>query len=179
MEQIGELIMKKCGSDELARILNFYRFVIDETEGMSVFARWIYGKHPTEEQIRDYIKQGNMYYSEEGSHIVAAVAVTPYQTDEYHDINWQIALKDDEVAVVHLLGVNPHFQKGGTAKAMVREIVNLAKNEGKKAVRLDALECNIPAHRLYESLGFQKRDVRNWYASNTGWINFYLFEYLL
>ena len=46
-------------------------------------------------------------------------------------------------------------------------------------IRLDALACNVPAHRLYESLGFQKRDVRHWYAENTGWVDFYLFEFLL
>ena len=55
----------------------------------------------------------------------------------------------------------------------------MKRREGRKAVRLDALECNMPAHRLYESLGFRKFDVRCWYASNTGWINFYLFEFLL
>ena len=56
---------------------------------------------------------------------------------------------------------------------------SLITRKGLKAVRLDALACNTPAHRLYESLGFQKRDVRHWYAENTGWYDFYLFEYLL
>ena len=37
----------------------------------------------------------------------------------------------------------------------------------------------VHARRLYESLGFQKRDVRHWYAENTGWVDFYLFEFLL
>ena len=41
---------------------------------------------------------------------------------------------------------------------------SLITRKGLKAVRLDALACNTPAHRLYESLGFQKRDVRHWYA---------------
>ena len=58
-------------------------------------------------------------------------------------------------------------------------VVMVGKKMGKKAVRLDALVCNIPAHRLYESLGFQKRDQRRWYADNVGWIDFFLYELIL
>lgn len=94
-------------------------------------------------------------------------------------IDWQAELADDEVAVVHILAVNPRFQKRGYARKAMHEVIELAREKGLKAVRLDALECNTPAHKLYESLGFKKRDVRHWYASNTGWIDFYLFEYLL
>lgn len=48
-----------------------------------------------------------------------------------------------------------------------------------KAVRLDVLCCNTPAQQLYEGLGFERCGVQNWYASNTGDIDFYLYEYLL
>ena len=78
-----------------------------------------------------------------------------------------------------ILAVNPRFRNCGCAKAIMREVISFSKSKGLKAVRLDALACNTPAHRLYESLGFQKRHVRHWYAENTGWYDFYLFEYLL
>ena len=171
--------MKRCTLDDLSGLLNFYQLVINETEDMAVYARWVYGQHPTEKMITDYVRQGNMYCSENGSEMTAAVAVTLYQTGDYHGIDWQASLKDDEVAVVHILAVNPRFRKRGCAKAIMREVISLANSKRLKAVRLDALACNTPAHRLYESLGFQKRDVRHWYAENTGWFDFYLFEYLL
>ena len=44
---------------------------------------------------------------------------------------------------------------------------------------LDALCCNTPAHRLYEGLGFKKCGTQNWYAGNTGYIDFYLYEFVL
>ena len=46
-------------------------------------------------------------------------------------------------------------------------------------MRLDTLACNTPAQRLYESLGFQKRDQRRWYADNVGWADFFLYELIL
>lgn len=171
--------MKKCEPGDLPRILDFYQFVIRESSDVFEYARWVYGRHPTEEKLTEYVRQGMLYYTEEGTDVTAAVAVTPYQTDEYHGVGWQAALKDDEVAVAHLLAVNPRFRSRGCAKTMMREVVSLAKSKGLKAVRLDALACNIPANRLYESLGFQKRGVCRWYAENTGWFDFYLFEYLL
>ena len=171
--------IKRCEIDDLPRLLDFYQYLIRETENNKVYARWEYDKHPTENMITDYVRQGMMYIMEEGGQISAAVAVTPFQTEDYHDIDWQAELKDDEVAAVHILAVNPKRQKRGVAKTVMRDVIDLAKRESLKAVRLDALACNAPAHRLYESLGFQKRDARNWYAENTGWIDFYLFEYLL
>lgn len=60
---------------------------------------------------------------------------------------------------------------------MIKECIRLAKNEGKQAVRLDALESNIPARKMYEALGFQCRGKQNLYAENTGWTNFLFFEY--
>lgn len=138
----------------------FYQLVIRETSDMPRYGRWIYGLHPTEEMVEDYVRQGVMYRLEDGQDIAAVVAVTPYQGEDYHGIDWQDELADDEVAVVHLLAVNPHFQKRGYARTAMKEVIELVREKSVKAVRLDALECNAPAHRLYESLGFKKRDVR-------------------
>ena len=171
--------MKKCKADDLKKIQAFYQLVCRETKNITTYARWVYGKHPSDSLLESYVSRGAMYYLEYGPDITAAVAVTPFQPEEYHGIDWQAELEDDEVAVAHLLAVNPRYQKRGYARAIMEEAIDFSKRTGFKAVRLDALESNTPAHSLYESLGFLKRDKRLWYAENTGWINFYLFEKLL
>lgn len=176
-----EMHLKSCerSNFDFERITAFYRYVIDNTKSMSEYGRWIYGQHPTDEMIKSYIDSDSMYYIEEDGNITATVAITFCQGEDYHPVPWSISLHDDEVAVVHILCVDPKKQKHGLAKHVMAEIINIAKAEHKKAVRLDALCCNIPAHRLYESIGFKKCGVQNWYASNTGWIDFYLYEYVL
>ena len=171
--------MRKCEPDDLPRVLRFYQHVIEETDDMARFGRWVWGQHPTEAMVAAYLHDGNMYVLEEAGEIVAAVAVTPCQTADYHDVDWQLDAADDAVAVVHILAVDPRRQKQGLAGKIMGEIMDRAKADGKKAVRLDALACNIHAHKLYTSLGFAKRGVCRWYADNTGWTDFYLFEYLL
>ena len=81
--------------------------------------------------------------------------------------------------MIHLLCVAPEAQRQGVARETMGLIIKRSREIGKKAVRLDALACNTPAHRLYESLGFQKRDQRRWYADNVGWTDFFLYELIL
>lgn len=169
----------KCDADDYPRITDFYIYVIEHTSEMEKYACWKYGLHPTDEMIKGYIDDGHMYYEERDGEIIAAVALTPFQNEEYHSVDWSIPLKDDEVLVVHILCVNPQMQRQALAKNMMSEIIRLAGNMGMKAIRLDALCCNEPAHKLYEKCGFVKRGTQNWYADNTGWTDFYLYELVL
>ena len=162
--------------DDLGKITAFYRAVIDNTPKMERYARWVWGLHPTEPMIENYIGQNAMYLLEENGNILGAMAVTLSQGEDYHSINWSVDAMDDEVAVVHILCVNPDFQRRGLGKKMVEESILLAKKEGKKAVRLDALESNAPAHRMYKALGFEQRDRQHLYADNIGWTDFLFFE---
>lgn len=167
----------KATEQDFQRIPRFYRDVIAHTEHMDTYARWVYGQHPTDEMIRQYIQTGAMYYSEKDGSILSAAAVTP-QTEDYHGATWSVPLEDDDVSVVHLLCVAPEWQGKGIARMTMQQIMMRSRETGKKAVRLDALACNTPAHRLYESLGFQKRDQRRWYADNVGWTDFFLYEFV-
>ena len=48
-----ELIQAK--ATDFERITGFYRNVIDNTENMDIYGRWIYGLHPTDEMKRAII----------------------------------------------------------------------------------------------------------------------------
>ena len=167
----------KATEQDFQRITQFYRDVIAHTEHMDTCARWVYGQHPTDAMIRRYIQADAMYCCEKDGSVISAVAVTQ-QGEDYHGAAWAFPLRDDEVSVIHLLCVAPKLQKQGVARKTMGLVTELSREMGKKAVRLDALSCNTPAHRLYESLGFQKRDQRRWYADNVGWTDFFLYEFV-
>ena len=169
--------LNKCTSADFDRITEYYKFVIDNTLGMKTYCPWIYGKHPTDEMIKNYIDSGYMYFFEDNSQIVAAAVLTPFQDEDYSSVNWSVSLKSDEVSVIHLLCVNPKYQGRGISKNLIEGLIDIAKRDGKKGIRLDALYSNTRAHSLYEGMGFKKCDVKNWYAGNTGLTDFYLFEY--
>ena len=158
-------------------IITFYDDVTERTPEMSTYARWQKGKHPTEEGINAYINEGSMYLHRDNGKIVGAMAVTMYQGEDYHAIEWAQQVPDDEVAVIHILAISPDAQGKGVGSEMIREAIRLAQNNGMQAIRLDALASNTPAHKIYERLGFEYRGKQHLYADNTGWTDFYFFEY--
>ena len=158
-------------------IIAFYNDVTERTPEMATYARWSKGKHPTVEGICAYIDEESMYLYKEEGNIIGAMAVTMYQGEDYHAIDWAEQVADDKVAVIHILAVNPDAQGKGIGSKMIREAIRLALNNGILAVRLDALASNTPAHRLYERLGFEYRGKQHLYAENTGWTDFYFYEY--
>ena len=157
-------------------IIAFYDDVTARTPDMVLYARWSKGKHPTEESIQTYNEEGSMYLYREDGVIVGAMAVTMYQGEGYHAIEWARQVGDNEVAVIHILAVSPDRQGEGIGFEMIREAIQLAHKQGMKAVRLDALASNKPAHRIYEHLGFEQRGQQHLYAENTGKTYFYFFE---
>lgn len=175
---MGLINFIKANESDFAQLQSFYQDVISNTEHMRSYARWEYGKHPTDAMIQRYIRQGTMFFCEKDGTICSAAAITP-QGEDYHHAAWSIPLGDEEVSVVHLLCVAPGYQGQGIARQTMGRIVELSRATGKKAVRLDALASNIPAHRLYESLGFQKRDQKRWDTENVGQTDFFLYELVL
>ncbi len=165
--------------EEAESVYAFYERVIDDTPEMDKHAQWKHGMHPTEDMMEAYIRNNNMYALYDGEVIAGAMAVTLCQGDAYHDIPWQAKLLDDEVAVIHILAVNPQKQHMGVGRQLIDEAVKLAREKKRKAVRLDAIATNTPAHHMYEGKGFTYVGKEHWFAENTGWIDFYLYEYLL
>ena len=163
--------------NDFETIIAFYDDVTERTPEMGTYARWQKGKHPTVEGIRAYINEGSMYIYHERGVIVGAMAVTMCQGEDYHTIEWSQQVPDEKVAVIHILAVSPDAQGKGIGSEMIREAIRLAQNNGMQTIRLDALASNTPAHKLYERLGFEYRGKQHLYAENTGWTDFYFFEY--
>ena len=176
---LSDMIMKLelATQNDFDPITAFYNDVMERTPEIATYARWSKGKHPTVEGIRAYIDEGNMYLYREDKRIIGAMAVTMYQGEDYHAIEWTQQVSDDRVAVIHILAVSPDAQGKGIGSTMIRGAIRLAQNNGMQAIRLDALASNTPAHRLYERLGFEYRGKQHLYAENTGWTDFYFFEY--
>ena len=84
---------------------------------------------------------------------------------ENKNLGWEkgIVCDNSEVLTPHALAVNPDFQGKGIGKIVVENILDVAKMENKKAVRLDVLgECKT-AERLYTSCGFHFIEAKNMY----------------
>ena len=87
-----------------------YLGVIENTPQIEKHARWVYGKHPTDEMLKTYIERDEMYFLMDGDKIAGAVVISMSQGDDYKAIEWQDDLENDQVATVHLLAICPGYQ---------------------------------------------------------------------
>lgn len=171
--------LKQATREDFDRIKAFYIYVIGNTDTMKNCCRWIYGLHPDDKLIGGYIDSGDMYYSEKDGRIIAVIALAKKQEEDYRDVPWQKNLTDDEVAVGHIMCCDPALKRQGLGKDLLNSTCELCRSLGKKAYRFDTLASNTPAQALYDSLGYKRIAERHWYARNTGWTDFILYEVLL
>ena len=163
-------------TDDFETVKSKYIEVIENTPDMEKYSRWIYGKHPTDELLKAYIDRGEMYVLTDGEEIAGMAAVALCQRDEYLNISWEKDLPNDEVATVHLLAVCLDYRGKSLGLRILDEAMEIAVQNGKKALRLDALKSNLPAQKMYEKAGFIYRGEQRLYAENTGMTEFLYYE---
>ena len=173
-ERMNNLV--KATAADFEKVRSAYIEIIRRTPGMKEYVRWEYGKHPSDEMIQKYIDGGNMYLFMEGENLAGVTAITFSQGEEYHPVKWQLEANDDEVMVLHILGIMPDFQGKGIGKKMIHAALELGRSNKMKVCRFDALYSNLPAQKLYEGLGFVYCGKQRLFADNTGWTDFYLYE---
>jgi GNAT superfamily N-acetyltransferase len=94
--------------------------------------------------------------------VAGSVALT-FEGQEYSDIARAGELE------FRMLAVDPRIQRAGIGRAMVEAIVDYARTvEGIHAVSLTSIENMTNAHRLYESLGFERIRERDWKHEDVG-----------
>ena len=161
---------------DLETVKRHYINVIENTPEIDKTARWVYSKHPTDEGLKSYIENGEMYMLMDQDTVAGMVAIVMRQGLDYEVVPWPEKLENDQVATLHLLAVCPEYQGRALGLTILELAGELAKQQGKKAMRLDVLESNLPAQRMYEKAGYVYRGKQPWYAENTGWTNFLLYE---
>ncbi len=171
-----EVSMKLIPANDFEAVKAAYLDVISHTPRLKEYARWIYGMHPSDEELRSHIAAGEMYVLTDGTEIAGMAAIVLRQGPDYRAVSWAEPLADDQVATLHLLAVCPLYQKRGLGGTILEEAAEVAKRMGKRALRLDTLRSNTPAQRMYEKAGFSYRGKQRLYAENTGWADFLYYE---
>jgi ribosomal protein S18 acetylase RimI-like enzyme len=140
---------------------------------------WKMGIYPTEQLIKNAILEQTLLLQHMEDDLVGAMILNNDCEPEYENVKWQIDANKTEVMVIHLLGVSHIYQGKGIAKQMVSSVIDMCRKNSIKAIRLDVLKRNIPAAKLYTSIGFQYIDSVEIFYEDTGLMDFQLYELLL
>lgn len=164
---------------EFEQVVHFYYQLIDEMEDAQFTPRWKKDVYPNRGLLENAIFQGELYFCEVESQIIAAMILNQQANEGYQTVSWPHMVKQQEMYVIHALGVQPKRARQGVGTFMVREAALRAKSGGGKVLRIDVLQENLPAKYLYEKEGFLFVETCSLYYEDTGWMAFDLYEMLL
>ena len=171
------MIFRKAAKEEFYKIRSLYGNLIDQEKDDPSFPRWKKGIHPSDEMIQNSIDREELYVLADGDEIAACVIANDEKVDGYSDAPWQI--DSDEVIVLHVLAVHPNHRGKGLAQRLVENIIEQERKVGKKTLRLDVIENNTTAEKLYQKLGFQYIQAKTLYYNVVGEMTFKLYELVL
>lgn len=69
---------------------------------------------------------------------------------------------------IHNLATHVNFRRRGVAKLLLSQVLGQARDQSIDRVTLEVRKSNLPAQRLYESIGFMITGVRKGYYSDDG-----------
>ena len=171
------MIFRKAEKEDFDKIKSLYWTLIDQEQDDPSFPHWKKGIHPSDEMIQDCIGTGQLYVLADGDEIAACVIANDEKVDGYADVPWQV--DSDEVMVLHVLAVHPDHRGKGLARRLVENVIEQERKTGKKALRLDVIENNTTAEKLYQKLGFRYIQTKTLYYDVVGEMTFKLYERVL
>ena len=164
---------------EYDTVRSFYHSLIDAIQTAEYKPCWEKDIYPSPEFLQSSIENGELYIGKSDGKIASCMVLNHQYNEGYKNINWSVNVDDDNLLVIHALGVHPIFSGQGIAKEMVKKAIQTAEENGIKTIRLDVREGNLPAEKVYKKMGFHYVDSRKMYYEDTGWTNFLLFEYMV
>jgi len=139
---------RKAQPDQADAIFSLYREVV--AEGKKTGASHWSEDYPTRAFLDEDIELQRMFVLEDGNTLIAAVSLL--ETDDLDDepVGWQ----DVRSCVPVRLCVSPEYQGQRIGEHIMNCLIDYAKSQGYKSMRLLAAENSIAANCLYTRMGF-------------------------
>lgn len=170
--------LRKAEIEESVKILQFYQNVIDSIEFSEFKPKWS-RNYPDLEFIETSIANGELYVYNENERIISCVVLNNRFNPEYEGIDWTSNAKSDEITIIHTFAVDSDFSGRGIGKEIFNQIKKIAIENNHKSIRLDIIDGNIGAQRIFEAFGFEYVDTIEVFHNAVGLQKFHLYEIVL
>lgn len=179
IERLCNMNIRKATVGEFGLVRAFYHEMTDWLDTAPYGPGWKKDIYPSPEDISSALENGELWVCEENSKYIASMIVNSRSQEEYALVEWGVDATQDEVLLIHALGVLPQYHGRGIASEMVRHAITLAKSQNKKAMRLDVLSGNLPAEKLYPKFDFRLVSELDVFYEDTGLARYKLYELAL
>lgn len=173
------LNISKARTSETNEVIQHYKTVINQIQNNKHTPGWIFGIHPTEEHIKNAIKNQELIIGKVESKIVASLILDKNPLEANDKIQWSQNHKKEEISFIHLVAVNQEYKNMGFAKQMLNHTFKLAKNNKIKSIRLSLNIKNLIIENLYLKTGFNCMGTEEVFIEKRGNITFNLYEKII
>lgn len=172
--------LRRAAGDDTAAAQASYRAILEHLGATVDYPHWHSEGHPTPAEVDTWAGAGELFLALDAEDEIAGVMVLNHDApDAYRDAAWGVDASPGQVLVVHALGVSPRVLRRGVARFMVEASLEVARQQGCLAVRLDTYVENTPARDLYARCGFTDLGVHTLHYPGTDLDRFHLFERVL
>lgn len=171
--------IRKAGSSDFQQASELYDKVTFHLENTVNYPSWTHKIYPSSETVKKGIETGSLFVCTENEKAAGVFILNTDPDGDYASGDWSVFIPEGEYMVIHALAVDPDFSRKGIGKRMVGFCLDYAAKNGYKAIRLDAVPKNLPARRMYESLGFRFAGERDLKRYETRIPSFALYEFVL
>ncbi|WP_407413523.1 GNAT family N-acetyltransferase [Methanobrevibacter sp.] len=170
--------LRKAKIEESEKILNFYQNIVYSIEGTQFKPKWS-KYYPNLEFIKSSIEKQELYVYKKDSDIIGCVVLNNRFDPEYDNIDWIVEAKPEEIVIIHTFAVTSDLAGKGIGKEIFRQIKNNALKNNQKTIRLDIIDGNIGAQKVFEKFGFKYIDTVEIFHDIVGLEKFHLYEHIL
>lgn len=167
--------LRKAELEEAEKILEFYRKVIDSIKDSEFRPKWN-ESYPNLEFIKTSIEKDELYVCTKDDMIIACAVLNNRFDPEYEDVNWNVNAKSDEIIIIHTFAVFTELAGNGIGKEVFTQIKDNAIKDGKKTIRIDIIDGNIGAQKVFEKFGFEYVDCVEFFHPIAGMEKFLLYD---
>ena len=150
------LQFRKAQKTDIERIWEIYlENHIEEEEGRATIG-WNRNIYPVQATAEEALLRDDLFVAEDETGVVGTAIINHEQMDVYPLGNWQHAVPDDEIMVLHTLVISTQAARKGYAKEFVAFYEQYAKEHGCPYLRMDTNERNLRARAMYNKLGYRE-----------------------
>ena len=172
------ITLRKAEITEAEKILEFYKNVINSIKGSEFKPKW--GEHyPNLVFIETSIVKQELYIYAQNDDIIACVVLNNQFDPEYENLNWISNAKPPEIIIIHTFAVTSDYAGKGIGKEIFNQIKEKAMQNKQKTIRLDIINGNAGAQKVFEKFGFEYIDTVEIFHPLVGLEKFHLYEYPL
>lgn len=170
------MIFNQASASDFSQIMDLYTKVVEHVKTTDIKLGWNTQVYPDSVFVQTAIKNNQMYCVYEEGKVIAAAVVNHTVNDEYNTINWTIKEPSSQIATIHALAVSPDYRGKKVSSFFVNEITGMCRTNGDKAIHLDVIDTNIPAHKLYLRNGYTEIAEIQMYYEVVGLRSFWMME---